>query len=66
MPEILENMKEMEDARKADKVEIQRCMDSMEATLSTIVERLHAMQVAQELGNAKEDQNLSVNKEGKI
>ena len=66
MPEILENMKEMEDARKADNVEIQRHMDSMEATLSTIVERLHAMQVAQELRNAKEDKKLSVNKEGKI
>ena len=66
MPEILEKKKEMEDAQKASNVEIQRRMDSMETTLGTIVERLQAMQVAQELRNAKEDQKLSANKEGKI
>ena len=41
-------------------------MDIMETTLGTILERLHAMQVAQELRNAKEDQKLSTNKEEKI
>ena len=54
MAETLENIEE-----------IQRSMGSMEATLGTILERLHAMQVAQELRNAKEDQKLSINKEHK-
>ena len=48
MPEHLDNLEE-----------IKRHMDSMENALGTILERLHAMQVTQELRNAKEDQKLS-------
>ena len=54
MPEHLDNLEE-----------IKSRMDTMETALSTILERLHAMQVAQELRNAKEDQKLSETNEGK-
>ena len=54
MPEHLDNLEE-----------IKRRKDSMENALGTILERLHAMQVTQELRNAKEDQKLSETNKGK-
>ena len=48
MPEHLDNLEE-----------IKSRMVTMETALRTILERLHAMQVTQELRNAKEDQKLS-------
>ena len=54
MPEHLDNLEE-----------IKGRMDAMETALSTILERLQAMQVTQELRNAKENQKLSEANKGK-
>ena len=53
MPEHLDNLEE-----------IKSRMVTMETALRTILERLHAMQVTQELRNAKEDQKLSETNKG--